>query len=229
MPIATLINALAIIAGSILGIMFKDKFPDKIKKIIFQAMGLSTVLIGIQMFFDGKNVLIVIISLVIGGIAGELLNLETNFEKFIEFIKSKSNSKITSGKFSEGLITATLIFCIGSMAIVGSIDEGLRGNRTIILTKSILDGFMSIALASTYGIGVLFSFVFIILYQGSITLLAHFAQSLFSPVLIAQMTACGGIMITGIGLNILEIRKINVLNLLPGLVVVVILTLIFIK
>jgi uncharacterized protein len=229
MPIATFINALTIIAGSIIGIVFKDKFPDKIKNIIFQAMGLSTVLIGIQMFFDVKNVLIVIISIVIGGIIGELLNLERNFEKLIEFIKSKSNSKFYSGKFNEGLITATLIFCIGSMAIVGSIDEGLRGNRTIILTKSILDGFLSVALASTYGIGVLFSFLFIILYQGSITLLAHFAQSFFTPVLIAQMTACGGIMITGIGINILEIKKINVLNLLPGLCVVVILTLIFMK
>jgi uncharacterized protein len=227
MPIATLINGLAIIAGSILGIIFKNLLSDKLKKIIFQAMGLSTILIGIQMFFNVKNVLIVIISLVTGGIAGELLNLEANFEKFIVFIKSKSNSKLTSGKFSEGLITATCIFCIGSMAIVGSIDEGLRGNRTIILTKSILDGFLSIALASTYGVGVLFSFVFIILYQGSITLLAHFAQSFFTPLLIAQMTSCGGIMIVGIGLNILEIKKINVLNLLPGLAVVAILTMLF--
>ncbi|MFH0975960.1 MAG: DUF554 domain-containing protein [Spirochaetota bacterium] len=227
MPIATLINALAIIAGSIIGIIFKGRFPDKIKNIIFQAMGLSIVLLGIQMFLEAENVLIVIISLVIGGIAGEMLNLEINFEKFIEFIKSKSGSKLTSGKFCEGLITATLIFCVGSMAIVGSIDEGLRGNRTIILTKSILDGFLSIALASCYGIGVLFSSIFIILYQGSITIIAHFAQSFFTPVIIAQMTACGGIMITGIGLNILEIKKINVLNLLPGLIIVVILTIFF--
>ena len=229
MPIATFINALAIIAGSIIGFTFKNRIPDKIKKIIFQALGLSTILIGIQMFFDAKNVIIVIISLVAGGITGEFLNLEVNFEKFIEYIKSKSNSRLTSGQFSEGLISSTLIFCIGSMAIVGSIDEGLRGSRTIILTKSILDGFMAVALASTYGIGVLFSFVFIVLYQGSITLLAHYAQSFFTPLLVAQMTACGGLMITGIGINILEIKKINVLNLLPGLVVVVILTMIFVK
>lgn len=229
MPIGTFINAGAIIAGSILGMLLKNSFPEKIKRIIFQVLGLSTIIIGVQMAFEVKNILVLIFSLAIGGIIGELCNLEINFEKFIEYIKSKSKSKLTSGKFSEGLITATLIFCIGSMAIIGSIDEGLRGNKTILLTKSILDGFMSIVLASTYGIGVLFSFVFIILYQGSITVLAYYSQSFFTPLLISQMTAVGGVMIIGIGINILEIRKINVLNLLPSLVVVVILTLIFLK
>jgi uncharacterized protein len=228
-PIGTLVNALAIITGSIIGILFRKGIPERIKIIIYQAMGLSIVVLGIQMTFDVKNILIFIFSLVIGGVIGEFFQLENNFEKFVEVIKSKSKSNLTNGKFTEGLITATLIYCVGSMAIVGSIDEGLRGNRTILLTKSILDGFMSIVLASTYGIGVLFSFIFVILYQGSITILAYFLQSFFTPVIISQMTAVGGALIIGIGINILEIRKINVFNFLPSLVVVVILTLIFLK
>lgn len=171
-----------------------------------------------------ENFLVLIFSVLIGGIIGEVVKLDIFFENLSNLLKTKIKSDNTN--FTEGLVTAFLIFCIGSMTIIGAINEGLKADRSLLFTKSILDGFTSIALASTYGIGVLFSSIPLFIYQSSLTLLAVQFQDLFSNIIINQLTATGGVLILGIGFNLLEIKKIRVTNLLPALLVVIILTLI---
>lgn len=224
MPIGTFANVIAVIIGSLIGLLLHKRFPEKIKLIVFQAIGLGTIIIGIQMALKVESLLILIFSLLIGGIIGQAIDLEKRFEKFGNFLKT--NIKSNNEYFVEGLITAFLIFCIGSMTIIGAIDEGTRHDHSLLFTKSILDGFTSIALASTYGIGVLFSIIPLLIYQGGITLLAMQFQNFFSEILINQLTAIGGVLILGIGINLLEVKKIKITNLLPALVTVIIFTVI---
>ncbi len=225
MPIGTIVNTIAVIVGSLIGIMLHKNFPDRIKLIVFQGIGLATLVIGMQMAFKVQNLLVLIFSILIGGIIGEAVNLEFYFEKFAAFLKQ--SVRINDEKFTEGFITATLIYCIGSMAVIGSLNEGLRGDKTLLFTKSILDGFTSVALASTYGIGVLFSVIPLFIYQSSLTVMASSFQSLFSDAMVAELTAVGGVLILGIGINLLEIKKIKLMNLLPSLIVVVFLASLF--
>lgn len=221
MPIGTLVNALAVTIGGIIGLALNKSLPDKIKVIVFQAIGLFTIVISLQIAFKTENVLILVFSLIIGGIIGELADLEKRIERLSDAIKSRL--RIKSSTFTEGLLSAFLLSCIGSMTIVGSINEGLRGDRTLLLTKSILDGFSSIVLTSSLGIGVVFSVVPLVIFQGGITLLAAQFQNYFSPILINNLTGVGGVLILGIGINLLEIKKIKVTNLFPSLFVVAIL------
>ena len=224
-PTGSLVNAAAIIAGSLIGVLLHGRFPERVRTIVFQGLGLCVLLIGIQMALKVDNILILIFSVLLGGIIGELLNLEGLFERLATRFKALVRSKDTG--FTDGLITASLIFCIGAMAIIGSFDEGIRGDATVLYTKSILDGFASVALASTYGLGVLFSFLPVLLYQGGLTLFAGFFQQHFSPQLIAQLTSTGGVLILGIGFTLLDIKRVRLSNLLPALLVVVVLTLVF--
>jgi hypothetical protein len=225
MHIGTIANSLAIIVGSSLGIIFHREFPQKIKAIIFEAIGLSIIIIGIQMALKVEDLLVFIFSILIGGIIGEAIDLEKHFENFGNLLKEKIGSE--NKRFTHGFLTSSLLFCVGSMAIVGSLNDGLRGDHSLLFTKSILDGFTSLALASTYGIGVLFSFIPILLYQGGITILSVQLQGLLSNLLVAQLTAVGGVLILGLGINLLEIKKIKITNLLPSLLIVIILSLIF--
>ena len=224
-PLGSIVNALAIIGGSLVGCWLQSRFPERIRAIVFQGLGLCVLLIGFQMALKVENILIVIFAVLLGGITGELLRLDTLFERignrFKKLIKSKN------AKFTDGLITASLIYCIGAMAIIGSLEEGIRGNPTILYTKSILDGFASIALAATYGSGVLFSFLPVLVYQGAMTIGASFFQQYFSDMMIAQVTACGGLLIIGIGINLLELTEIRLANLLPALAYVIVLTAFF--
>ncbi|MES9994745.1 DUF554 family protein [Desulfovibrio aminophilus] len=224
-PLGSLVNALAIILGSVIGMLLHNRFPERVRTIVFQGLGLCVLLIGIQMALKVENILILIFSVLLGGILGELLNLEGLFEILAGRLKAVVRSK--NAAFTDGLITSSLIFCIGAMAIIGSFDEGIRGDATVLYTKSILDGFASVALASTYGAGVLFSFLPVLLYQGGLTLFAGVFQQYFSPLLIAQLTATGGVLILGIGFTLLDIKRVKLSNLLPALPVVVVLTLIF--
>lgn len=225
LPFGSLVNAAAIIAGSLAGMALHGRFPERFRSIVFQGLGLCVLLIGLQMALTAKNPLILIFSILLGGLLGELLRLDAAFEH----LGNRAKSLLRSGNpdFTEGLITASLIFCIGAMAIVGSFDEGIRGDATVLLTKSILDGFASMALASTLGSGVLFSFVPVLLYQGGLTIFAGMFQQHFTPLVISQLTATGGLLIMGIGLTLLEIKRINLSNLLPSLLVAVALSLIF--
>jgi len=229
LPIGTLINMVTIIVGSFIGLALQQTFPPNIKTIIFQAIGLATLLIGIQMSLklsDGY-LLILIFSMVIGGIIGELLHLDTQIQAFGAWLKSTLN--IGDEKFTEGLITASLLYCIGSMVIVGAIEEGISGNRELLMVKSTLDGVSSIAFASSYGIGVLFSIFPMLLIQGGMTILASQAKSFFTQTIIAQLTAVGGLLILGIGIKLLNLGDINIENLLPSLVVIVFFTWIYDK
>ena len=225
LPLGASVNALAIIAGSIVGCWLQSRFPDRIRTIVFQGLGLCVLLIGVQMALKVDNILIVIFSVLLGGITGELLRLDTLFERLGNRFKTLIKSK--NEKFTDGLITASLIYCIGAMAIVGSLEEGIRGNPTVLYTKAILDGFASVALAASYGSGVLFSFIPVFVYQGAMTVGAGFFQQYFSDLMIAQVTGCGGLLIIGIGINLLELTEIRLANLLPALVYVVVLTALF--
>ncbi|MBS7649697.1 DUF554 domain-containing protein [Candidatus Bathyarchaeota archaeon] len=218
----TLVNAIAVVIGSLIGLGFRGKFPDRIKSIVFQAIGLVTFFIGFQMSLKTGNLVVLFFSMLIGAVIGEILDIEKHIEGFGNFIKSRFSSK--EDRFVEGFITAFLVFCMGSMTIVGSIEDGLSGNPSILYAKSMLDGFASISLASVLGIGVLFSAIPLLLYQGGITMLASLSRVFFTEAVINELSATGGIVLIGLGVNILEIRKIKVANLLPSLVVSAVIT-----
>jgi len=223
----TIVNVVAIFLGCSVGLILKSKFPEKIEKIIMQALGLASLLIGMQMAIKADNILLVIFSLVIGGVIGEIIDIEAGLEKFGERIKRKFKSNNTSERFVEGFLTASLLYCVGSMAIMGAIKEGLSGNPDILYAKSLLDGVTSIAFTAAMGIGVLFSAIPVFLYQGGITLLSRTIKDFLSPEIINEMTAVGGILIWGIGFGLLGIKKIKVGNLLPAILVAAFLAAIF--
>jgi len=216
--IGTLINAGAVIAGGTLGLLLKKNMPERITTIYFQAIGLFTMAIGISMVYKMQHILIVVSSLAVGSLIGEWLNLEGGAERLSIYFKRKL--RIGSEKFSEGLTTAFLMFCIGSMTILGSIQEGTGGSPDLLMTKSLMDGFSSILLASAFGVGVLVSAIPLLLFQGGITLLAMYAGTFFTPEIIQGLTSVGGILLIGLGINILEIKRLRILNMIPALLIV---------
>ena len=221
-PLGSVINALAILAGGALGLMLHGRLPEKMRQVVFQGLGLCVLVIGMQMALQGKNGLLVVLSVLIGGVVGEALNLEDRFAGLAGKLKGLVRSSNT--RFVDGMVNASLIYCIGAMAILGSFDEGIRGDHSILFSKSLLDGFASIALASTYGSGVLFSAFPVLIYQGLLTLFASSFQAYFSDYLIAQLTATGGTLILGIGINLLGLTVIRLSSLLPSLVAIVLLS-----
>lgn len=223
--IGTVVNAAAVIVGGIIGLIFKKNMPERVKSIYFQAIGLFTIAIGITMVYTMEHILIVVSSLAIGSLLGEWWNLEKSAERLSEFLKKKF--RIGSEKFSEGLITAFLLYCIGSMTILGAIQEGTGGSSDLLFTKSLMDGFSSILLASAFGVGVLVSAIPLIIFQGGITLLAMYASSFFTHDIILGLTSVGGILLIGLGINILEIKKLRIMNMLPSLIVVALLLWLF--
>jgi len=224
--LGTIANVVAIILGGILGILIKSRFPKKVNNIIFQVIGLFTITLGITMAIKTNNILIVAFSLIIGSVVGEIIDIEKYLESFSERLKNKL--KNSSDKFTEGFITATLIYCIGPMAILGSIEEGLGNPPNLLFAKSVLDGVASIALASALGIGVIFSTIPLLIYQGGITLFASYVSNYLSDALIIELSAVGGILLLGLGMNIAEIKKFKVVNMLPSLLVVLVLSYFFI-
>lgn len=217
------LNALFIIIGAFVGRIFKN-IPETMKQTVLSIIGLAVAVLGIQMGFESSNFIIVIVSLVVGSVVGEWLNLDALFNRFGKWVESLFGSKASEGTIAEGFVTASLIFVIGSMAIIGALDSGLRNDHDVLITKGIIDGFTAIILASTLGIGVLLSAVPVFVYQGAIALLAG-VISLYIPaaaldLFIQEMTATGGVMILAIGLNIAGLTKIRVANLLPGILIV---------
>ena len=228
--LGTLVNGLLIIVGTLLGKLL-HRIPEGMKVTVMYAIGLSVMVLGLQMGLKSENFLIVIISLVIGVVIGELLKLEQRLNDLGLWLEKKvgSNGK---GNISEGFVTATLIFVIGAMAIIGALDSGIRGDHAVLYTKSIIDGFTSIILTTTLGIGVLFSAIPVMLYEGIIALFAtqidQFIPKALMDQFIIEMTATGGVMIFAIGLNLTGITKIKVANFLPGIVITgVIVTIIY--
>ena len=212
----TLVNTGAVVAGSLLGVMIGKRLPDRIKTIVMQALGLSVILIGLQMALSGTRPLLVIGSILLGAVTGELLDIEGRIAAIGEWLKRRFRSE--SSTFVQGFVTASVLYCTGAMVIVGSIRDGTVGDPSILYVKSLLDGVASIAFASSLGLGVAFSALSVFAVQGAITLLASKLAFLQSPMVIESVTATGGLLILGIGINILEIKQIRVGNLVPALV-----------
>lgn len=225
MPIGTLVNAATIILGTLAGLLIQKKFPKRLQAIIFDAMGLITLALAIQMALKMENFLTVAFGVVIGAIIGELLRIEGYLENMAEVVKRKVRSKDT--RFTEGMVTAFILFCVGPVTILGTFNEGLRGDRSLILTKALLDGFTSIIFAATYGIGVAFSALPLLIYQSALTILAAYLQGFFTTTMINQFTAVGGVLLMGVGINLLGFKHVKVANFLPALIVIILLTIVF--
>ncbi|NOU91533.1 DUF554 family protein [Paenibacillus sp. LMG 31460] len=222
----TIVNAIAIIIGGLLGMML-PRISEGIKSTVMQGLGLAITVLGITMALKSNQIVLVIMSVVIGGIIGELLRIEYRLEQLGDWLQAQlrkgSSAAHPTSSISQGFVTCTLVYCIGAMAILGPLDGGLRHNHDILYTKSLLDGFLSIIFASTLGIGVIFSAVSVFVMQGGIALAATFIAMAFSQAsldaMIVQITAVGGVLVIGVGLNILQIKKMNVANMLPALVI----------
>lgn len=221
-PIATFVNMLTVAIGSILGLLLQSVFTEDIQDIVFQAIGLGTILIGLKMALklpDGY-MLIFIFALIVGGISGEVIELAEWMSGLSDQLKTLVGT--ADSKFSEGLITAFLLFCIGSMTIVGALEEGLNKNRSLLYVKSTLDGFTAIALTASFGIGVLFSIIPMLIFQGGITVLAEKLKPIFDKNTLDLVSSVGGILIIGISINILKLGEITLENLLPAILVAII-------
>lgn len=223
--LGTIINSLLIAVGAVIG-RFLQGIPDKMKETVMQVIGLAVTVLGIQMGIKSDNFIIVIVSLVVGTIIGEWIDLDLQLNRFGKWIERKIGNKGEKGDIAQGFITGTLIFVIGSMAIIGALDSGLRNDHSVLITKGIIDGFTAIFLASTLGIGVLLSAISVFVYQGAIALFAGQISAIVPDALldtfILQMTATGGAMIIAIGLNMMGLTKIRVANILPAILVVAI-------
>jgi uncharacterized membrane protein YqgA involved in biofilm formation len=219
--LGTVVNGVCITIGALLGKVF-HRIPEQIKTTVMSGIGLAVTLLGIQMGLKGEQFLIVIFSLVLGGVLGEVWKIEDKLNKLGQWLEKKLGDN-QEGNIAKGFVTATLLFVIGAMAIVGALDSGLRGDHRVLYTKSIIDGFTSIILTTTLGIGVIFSAIPVMLYQGAIALLAtqieRWIPSDLLESFIAESTATGGVLIIAIGLNMLGLTKIRVANLLPSILV----------
>lgn len=229
--LGTLVNGALIIIGTLIGKVL-NRIPEEMKNTVMYAIGLAVMVLGIQMGFKSQNFIIVIISLVVGAVLGEAWKLEEKLNNLGLWLEKKVGSS-GKGSIAEGFVTATLIFVIGAMAIIGALNSGIRGDHSVLYTKSLIDGFTAIILTTTLGIGVVFSAIPVVLYEGLIALFAtqidRFVPQVLMDQFIVEMTATGGIMILAIGLNLTGITKVKVANLLPSILVTgIIVTIIYI-
>ncbi|WP_337019433.1 DUF554 domain-containing protein [Oceanobacillus massiliensis] len=220
----TLINGAFIIAGSVLGLFF-TKIPERYKETVMQGIGLAVILIGLQMALVTDQIIIVLLGLLSGAIIGEFIHLEDGLNRLGSWLGSKFTADPGSDfSVAQGFITATLIFCIGAMSILGALDSGIRGDHEVLITKGVIDGFTALVLTTTLGFGVVFSVIPVILYQGGIALLAtqieKWIPEAFLNGMIVEVTAVGGLLIVAIGLNLLKITQMRIGNLLPAIVTV---------
>lgn len=217
----TIINMIAVILGTILGLLFGSRLPERVRDGVLAALGLFTLVLGIRMFLETSNALIVLAALLAGVILGEWLRIEDRIEALGNQLKnsfSRSFKNQDLSRFVEGFLAASILFCVGPMAILGSIQDGLTGDFSLLATKSVMDGFAALAFSSIMGIGVAFSSLVILIFQGGLSLLAFQVQNFFTPEMIAEMSAAGGVILIGIAIsNILNIRKIRTGSFLPAL------------
>lgn len=223
--VGTTINALAIIIGGLAGTVLGPRFPDKIKKTVIQGLGLTVLLVGMQMALKSENLLLVILSIVIGGIIGELIDIEEYLHILGRWVESKF--KNNRGNIAVAFVRTSLIYCVGAMAIMGAIQESMSNDPSTLIAKAMIDGFSAIAFAATMGFGVVLSAIPVFIYQGILTISARWVAVLMTPEIIIEMTATGGLLIMAIGLNILEITKIKGGNLLPAIFTAVVIAFFF--
>ncbi|MDR3645240.1 MAG: DUF554 domain-containing protein [Clostridia bacterium] len=224
--LGTIVNTGAVLAGTAAGLLLKKGIPERFSDSIVKTLGLATLVLGFggvmaeMLKADSKgslstqNVMLLILSLVAGAVVGELIDIDKWLNRLGAWLQRRFKSK--NGSFAEGFVTASLIYCVGAMAIVGSLQDGLAGDPTILYEKSILDGVMSVLLASTLGAGVAFSAVVVFGYQGLITLCALMLRPFLTAVVLAQMSMVGSALIICIGLNLLKVTKIKTANLIPA-------------
>jgi len=217
--VGTLVNTATVIAGATTGLLIGEHLPDRLKRIVLNALGLITVWIGITMVVQGQKPLLVVAAVICGAVCGELFKLEDRINRLGEWLRRRAKSN--APQFVLGFVSASVLFCAGPMTIVGSLQDGLRGDSTLLVTKAIMDGFAAIALASSMGAGVLFSSFTVLLVQGGLTLLGSNMQFALEPGILHPLTAVGGILILGLALRLLEIKPIPVANFLPALVLIV--------
>lgn len=222
--LGVIVNTLTVLIGSTIGLLCKKGIPERLSDAIMKAIGLCTLVIGITGVLSGENTLVLIIAMVLGVLIGELLDLDGKVNGLVEKVAAKTAGAGKAAQISQGFITACLLFCIGAMTIVGSLNAGLKGDQEMLFTKSLLDFISSIMLSATLGIGVLFSAAFVLVFQGGIVLLAGVLEPLLSTAAINELTCAGSLMILALGLNILGITKLKVINYLPALVLVPFLT-----
>ncbi len=220
--IATIINAITVIVGSLIGLFFHKRITDNFKATVFSAIGLVAVVLGIKMSLEGTKIIYIAFSLILGGILGEWWNIEGAILKFGEFLKRHFAKHESGQNFAYGFLDASIIFCIGAMTLIGAFKAGVEKDYSLILTKSVMDGFMAIMLTSALGIGVMFSAITIILYQGGLTLAAAWLQGLVNNLVISELTGVGGILVIMIGINIIGVKKIKTANFLPSLILILI-------
>ena len=218
-------NSLAVLFGGSLGLFIGKFIPEKLQSTIFNSMGLFILYVGINMSLSTKNSIAVLLALVLGAITGALLGLEDKLSSLGDVLKAKIHS--SDSGFTQGFVSATLIFCMGSMAIIGAFNDGLRHDPELLITKGIMDGISSVLFAGSMGIGVVFSIIPMFIYQGALTLLAVWAEPFITPDMFANISGIGGLMIMGIGLNFLKITKLKLGDMLPGLIYVVLFTALF--
>jgi len=217
----TILNIITVLIGGTLGMLFGARLPERLKHTVVSGLGLFTAAIGIQMFLKTENPLIVLGALLIGALLGEWWKIEDGLERLGGWLESRfMRGSDGSNRFIRGFMTASLLFCVGPMTILGSIQDGLTGDYNLLAVKSVLDGFASLAFASTLGVGVLFSTLIILIYQGGISLLAAQLNAIVTPSMMNEMTAVGGVILLGLAISsLLEIRKIRTGNFLPALAI----------
>lgn len=225
----SLVNAAAIVAGALLGSVVR--LPEKIGQTVMQALALAVLIIGISMGLQSSNILIPIASLAVGSIIGEKLDLERRIERLGEALQRMSAGRMKLGAskadFTQGFLTASLVYCVGAMAVVGSLNSGLTGDHQVLYAKSMLDGTTAILFTASLGLGVAFSAVPVFVYQGAIALLAGFVAPLLSDIVVQELTATGGMLILGIGLNMLGLTKLRLGNMLPAIIVAAVVAMIW--
>lgn len=218
--IAVLVNVATVILGSTIGLIFRNKIKEKITKAVITALALVTFLIGMSSALDTADVLCVIICMALGTVIGEAIRIDDGIEGAGEFVKSKLfKGKTKEKRFTEGFVTACIVFCVGSMTIMGSFEAGINGNNNIIYAKSVLDFVSSMMFAAAMGLGVTFSALFVLVFQGALTLLAGVLAPFLSAAVVTEMSAVGGVILLGMGINLLELapQRIKVANMLPAI------------
>lgn len=219
--LGVIVNTITVLVGGAIGLLLKKGIPERVSRAVMTAIGLCSVYIGIDGALEGSNTIVLIVSMVLGTIAGTLLDIDGAINKLGKFVERKMQREDGETTIAEGFMTASLLFCVGAMTIVGSLNAGISGDNRLLLTKSMLDLVSACMLASTLGVGVLFSALFVFGYQGALVLLAGLLQNVLTDAaLVAEITCAGSLMIVGIGLNLIGITKIKVADQLPAILFV---------
>ncbi len=221
----TLFNVVTVVVGSLIGLTAGRFIPDRLHGTVFQCLGLFTLYLGMDMALETKHALAILLALILGTLIGAGFSFDDRLNGLGDTLKTKMN--VANTRFTEGFVTSTLLFCIGAMSIIGAFEDGLRHNPSLLVTKGVMDGISSVMLAGSFGVGVLFSILPMFIYQAGLTFLAAWAEPFLTPDIIANISGLGGLMIMGIGLNLLKITKLKLCDMLPALLLVVFFSMIF--